>query len=166
MGTPPTTTKGRIPLWRGSKGHTLIELLVVVALLGLAAAGGGLSVGRSVEITEARTAAQSWQAGAAAAQVRALWEGRTALLTAGSSGLSLAYEGPSSTCDRVDDLGSVGPVPTPGVARWRSVDGVSVAFSAGVAAPDSGGSLYFGDIAWGSRVVVRVESGLSRRARP
>ena len=52
------------------------------------------------------------------------------------------------------------------VGRWRRGSEVLVTFGGAAAAPDSAGSVYFGRGDLATRVVVRVESGLTHRTTP
>lgn len=144
-------------------GHTLVELLVVLALLALAATAGAVDVTHAVRSSEARSSAQAWQAAAAAAQTSALWSGRPVRLSSSSAGVELVRGPGASGVAR--DLGALTSVPSANVIRWREPAGVGVTFAGGSAAPDSGGTLQFGDPGRGFRVTVRVESGLTVRSR-
>jgi len=67
-----------------------------------------------------------------------------------------------------DDVGApdMATAPRANVSRWQQATGVRVGFQGPFGAPDSAGSLTFGSGSTTCRVVVRVESGLTRRVRP
>ena len=144
-----------------SNGFRLIELLVVLAILGICVAIGVAAIGRSLDVRAAKEAASCWQAAAAWAQAAVLWQHQE---------LNVGYEdGQISTGGEAGSASAlpVGPVPATGVdanvARWKQGRGVSVGFGGSFAAPDGGGSLYFGGGPVEYRVVVRPESGLTGR---
>ena len=154
--------KGRATIeGRACEGHTLLELLVVVAVLGIAALLPFLTLTRALDVVGARGAAQTWQGAAALAQSSALWTGGHAQVAAAA--------------DRIDvetgavalDLGIA-----PGLAvrtnfpHWALPMGARVTFDGAFGSPDGAGSITFGDPAWGSRVVVHLETGTTRRSRP
>ena len=109
----------------------------------------------------ARTAAQSWQLAAAQAQVAAAWEGSAGRVLATPERISVG--GPREGLS----LGMTSPALAVGsnVARWERDGGVVVTFAQGFGSPDGAGTVTFGDPGWGAKVVVRIESGSTRRAR-
>ena len=149
------------PLRSDQGGFSLVELLVVLAVLAICAALAAPSMGEAVDHTQGRATAQTWQAAATWAQLRQLALGDSARLTASPEGLWLA--GPDASACQIDGVGA--DVAT-NVTRWRRGSEVRVTFGGASAAPDSAGSLYFGHGERATRVVVRVESGLTRRTTP
>jgi Tfp pilus assembly protein FimT len=143
------------------QGHTLLELVVVVALLVVTLFLPALSVFRALDLVSARGAAQTWQGAAALAQTAALWRGTPTKVVAAPS----TVEETDGRSTNQFPLGARIPL-TCNVSRWSRPSGLTVTFDAGFAAPDSAGSLTFGEAAWASRVVVRMETGLTHRARP
>ncbi len=141
-------------------GYTLIETLVVLAVLGLTVMTVSVSAVAAIGRLEARGAAQTWQAAGAWAQLGALWEGDPSSVGVASSVVSV-QQGESEACLS----GLIGPVPlSTNVSRWRTATGVDVRFSGVTAAPDSGGSLYFGAPRGCYRVTVRPVSGMTTRS--
>ena len=65
------------------------------------------------------------------------------------------------------DLGAAAPAVdvAVNVVRWESGRGVVVRFTGGSGAPNAAGSLYFKAPGYAQRVTVRLESGLTTRAR-
>lgn len=146
-----------------ASGHTLLELVVVIAVLAVCAAMGWASLGRSLESTGARGGAQSWQVAALGSQLGTLWSGaNTSTQADGEHLLVLGGRLPQ------DDVGTpdMATAPRANVSRWQQGIGVRVGFRGPFAAPDSAGSLTFGSGSTAYQVVVRVESGLTRRVRP
>jgi hypothetical protein len=140
-----------------------VELLLTLTLLGACFATGGVLLTRGLATSQARGAAQAWQAAATWAQVGALWHG---------TGNEVLFE--SGRIEVASDLGIAGgdlgsaapPVPAvPNVARWKQAEGVVVSFVGGSAAPNSAGSIYFRAPGGDYRVTVRLESGLTVRSR-
>lgn len=146
----------------GSAGHTLVELLVTLALMAVAYAIPAASLTHCIARTEAATAARLCENGLAAAQVHAIWGASPAELIMADTGLRVYGDGVLSA-----DAGSVGlaDAPVANVSRWRVPDGVRVRFLPGFGSPDGSGSLFFGREGTGERVVLRLESGLTRRER-
>lgn len=146
-------------------GHTLIELLFALALISVCIVVGLAGVVGALRALEARTSAQAWQAAASAAQSRAVWTGYSTRVASAPSGFSLPGS-PAATDGSSRQLGHLPTQPSVNVGRWRAATGTVVTFVAGSAAPDSGGSLFFGSHQTLARVVVRVGSGLTTRGRP
>lgn len=146
-----------------SSGHTLLELVVVIAVLAVCATIGWASLGSSLGSTGARGGAQSWQVAALGSQLATLWSGGDTYTRAdGDHLLVLGGRLPP------DDVGTpdMATAPSANVSRWQQATGVRVGFRGPFGAPDSAGSLTFGSGSTAYQVVVRVESGLTRRARP
>lgn len=143
-------------------GYTLIELLFVLAVLGICLfAGAGYAL-QALVTHEARGAAQTWQAGAAWAQIGALWHGGSVRLAYGPGSLLLSHS--LGLCGRGGTRTPSAAVTT-NLTRWRDRDGVAVEFGGAFGSPDGGGSLFFEAIGGRFRVVVRPESGLTKRTR-
>ena len=144
-------------------GHTLVELLFVLVLLGLCLAGGGVALSHGITAVEARGAAQAWQAAGAWAQVAAVWQGAPRDVRYALGRLAVSSDGEASGAD----FGAFAPsVPVlANVVRWQEGEGVAVRFLATSAYPNSAGSLYFQAPGADYRVTVRLESGLTTRAR-
>lgn len=142
-------------------GHTLIELLVTLALVAMCATLPISGLVSALEQQSNRNNALVFQAAAVAAQMHTLGS---------ASGCSVAWDGGSLTLTpdmpegsallAVDAKGKS----SANVSRWRRGTGVRILFQSATASPDSAGSVYFGDPENGQRVVVRLESGLTRRA--
>jgi prepilin-type N-terminal cleavage/methylation domain-containing protein len=147
---------------QSGRGHTLVELLVVMLLLSVALAFPAVSLIRHLDRVGARASSMVWEGGAAAAQIDALWSGSAREIR--TTGLGLEVLGQGLTRAEVTWGGLVG-TPTANVSRWRGEGTVTVRFLPTFGVPDAGGSIYFGDQGSGERVVVRVESGLTRRTR-
>ena len=147
-----------------SGGFSLIELLLVVAVLGVCAAFGAVTLSSGVGGREARGAAQTWQAASAWAQVGVLWQGGSMRASYDSGRLSLHHQFGLSG----GSLGRSAPVAlvSTNVARWRQGTGATVTFGGRLASPDGGGSLFFHLPRGAYRVVVRPESGLTVRSGP
>lgn len=146
-----------------ASGHTLLELVVVIAVLAVCATIGWASLSNSLDSTSARGSAQSWQAAALGSQLSTLWSGAdTSMQADGDHLLVLGGRLPQ------DDVGTpdMASAPRANVSRWQQGTGVRVGFRGPFGAPDSAGSLTFGSGATACQVVVRVESGLTRRVRP
>jgi prepilin-type N-terminal cleavage/methylation domain-containing protein len=144
-------------------GHTLLELVVVIAVLAVCATMGWASLGRALQSTGARGGAQSWQVAALGSQLATLWSGAdTSTQADGGQLLVLGGRLPQ------DDVGTpdMATAPRANVSRWQQSTGVRVGFRGPFGAPDSAGSLTFGSGSTAYQVVVRVESGLTRRVRP
>ncbi len=141
-------------------GHTLIELLVALALVALCAALPVASVAAALAQQVNRNNALICQTAAVVAQMGALGSATGRTVAWDAEGLTVASEGHAGVRFLV-----AGGAPGLGtnVSRWRLNGGVRVSFVPVTAAPDSAGSVYFGDEGTGQRVVVRVESGLTRR---
>jgi prepilin-type N-terminal cleavage/methylation domain-containing protein len=146
---------------RSYSGHSLLELVVVVAILGICLLGGGFALSRGLSTTEARGAAQAWQAAGTWAQDVAAWQGEAVDLAFAGGRLGLAAQDSAGG----DDLGACLPAvaTTANVARWQQGEGVVVRFLGGTAYPNSAGSLYFHAPGGDYRVTVRLESGLTVR---
>ena len=145
-----------------TNGHSLLELVVVIAVLAVCATMGWVSLGSSLDSTGARGSAQSWQVAASGSQLATLWSGAdTSMQADGDHTLMLGGRLPQ------DDIGAPDMAAPPGanVSRWRQGAGVRVGFGGPFGAPDSAGSLTFGSGSTTCRVVVRLESGLTRRDR-
>jgi hypothetical protein len=149
--------------FRDDDGHSLVETLLVLAVLAVCLTAGVTSLATGLRMLDARGAAQVWQAAAAWGQVGAVWQGGVAGVSCSPGELSVVddsgrYGG---------DLGASAPAApvSANLLRWRRGEGVLVRFLGGFAAPDGGGSLYFGAASGGYRVVVRPESGLTARSR-
>jgi prepilin-type N-terminal cleavage/methylation domain-containing protein len=140
-------------------GHTLIELLVTLLVIAIAVALPAASLTRTLAHVEAAAAARLWEGGAAAAQLQAIWGGSPRDVVISSYGLEVAGEGVGRTA--IPPLGTRA-VPLVNVARWEQGDAVSVRFLPGFGSPDGAGSLYFGCQGSGRRVVLRLESGLTK----
>ncbi len=145
---------------RSTSGHTLIELLVTVLVMAIAAALPGASLARTLARMEATGAAQLCESAAAAAQLQAIWGGSPTDLVISIRGLEVANEGEGRAT--IPPFGSPA-VPLVNVSRWEREDAVGVRFLPGFGSPDGAGSLYFGSEGCGQRVVLRLESGLTRR---
>lgn len=143
-------------------GHSLIEVLVVLILVGAALGLPCISSARALGRVEARSSALVWEGAAAAAQTRALWGGSAVEVTASSEGLLVGDRGFGSA-----DVawGSRIGLPGANVTRWQRDGSVVVRFLPGFGSPDAAGSLYFGPQGGGEKVVIRMESGLTRRTR-
>ncbi|MBU2602080.1 MAG: prepilin-type N-terminal cleavage/methylation domain-containing protein [Actinobacteria bacterium] len=141
-------------------GHTLIELLVALALVSVCMA---LPVSSMIAVFDQqlnRNNALICQTAAAAAQVGALTSASGRTVAWDAEGLTVSPDGGTGVRFLVAGVGSgLGT----NVSRWRRGGGVSVRFVPVTASPDSAGSVYFGDEGKGQRVVVRLESGLTRR---
>lgn len=161
LGTAPSGMHGR-PV-NQSSGHTLLELVVVVAALAVCATIGWVSLSSSLDSTGARGGAQSWQVAALGSQLATLWSGADTSIQADGAHV-LVLGGRVSQ----DDVGApdLAAAPSANVFRWRQETGVRVGFRGPFGAPDSAGSLTFGSGSTAYQVVVRVESGLTRRVRP
>ena len=147
----------------GASGHSLLELVVVIAVLAVCATTGWVSLGSSLDSTGARGNAQSWQVAALGSQLATLWSGAdTSMKADGERFLVFGGRLPQ------DDVGApdMATAPRANVSRWQQATGVRVGFRGPFGAPDSAGSLTFGSGSATCRVVVRVESGLTRRVRP
>jgi hypothetical protein len=144
-------------------GHSLIELLLVLTVLGLCLAVGGFALARGMGAVEARGAAQAWQAGAAWAQVGAVWQGDAGDLSFASGRLVVDLGGATGG----GDLGQAVPsVPIyANVIRWRQGEGAVVRFLGISGSPNSAGSIFFRSLGAEYRVTVRLESGLTIRTR-
>ncbi len=145
---------------QATSGHTLIELLVTLLVMAIAAALPGASLARALARMEATGAAQLCENGAAAAQLQAIWGGSPTDLVISIRGLEVANE--SEGRATISPLGTPA-VPLVNVPRWEREDAVGVRFLPGFGSPDGAGSLYFGSEGHGQRVVLRLESGLTRR---
>lgn len=141
-------------------GHTLIELLLVLALLSIVVLLPALSLVQGLQSVDARGEAQVWQAAFAAGQLEALWSPVDVSVAAGSAGLHFVN---GQGADSPFHPAPAFPEVASNVPRWVSSGELVVGLKAQSAAPDSGGSVYFGR-ARAIRVVVRPESGLTRRA--
>jgi prepilin-type N-terminal cleavage/methylation domain-containing protein len=160
-GTEPRAVRG-CPVG-ASSGHTLLELVIVIAVLAVSATIGWASLGNSLDATAARGGAQSWQVAALGSQLATLWSGSdTSTQAAGDHVVVLGGRLPQ------DELGApdLAAAPRANVSRWQQETGVRVGFRGPFGAPDSAGSLTFGSGPTAYQVVVRVESGLTRRVRP
>lgn len=153
----------RSPVSAAQAGHSLIEVITVLSLLGLCFAVGGAFVARGLGAVEARGAAQDWQAAAAWAQAAAVWQG-SATDVGFESGRVYVKPAVGSAGG---DLGAAAPAVAVAVnvVRWESGRGVVVRFTGGSGAPNAAGSLYFKASGHAQRVTVRLESGLTTRAR-
>lgn len=133
----------------------------MLATLGVCLAIGATGVVDGLRAREAKGAAACWQSAAAWAQVEALCRG---------SETDLAWQEHDFSVDSPAGLGGQRVAGLPGasvstnVSRWRTSAGLTVGFTGELAAPDSGGSLYFASGGAGYRVAVRPESGLTARA--
>lgn len=147
-------------------GHTLIELLVALSLLVATAALSVMPFARVVASAEARGAAEVVQAALAEAQIETLAFGGRQVVAVTEGAWGLSRSGGVATTPRTvssDELPHVSVATN--VTRWTVGPGVAVAFGGWLAAPDSAGSIYLGEGVGGSRVVVRAETGLTRRER-
>lgn len=142
-----------------------MELLVTVSLLLLMLGIPLLTFGRVLNSAEARGAAQAVQGIMAEAQVETLSLGGRNLTSISPKSCSivrlLAAVPGSSRLVSSEELPDVSV--TTNVDRWTDGTAVRVAFSGWLAAPDSAGSVFFGEAGVGSRVVVRAATGLTRR---
>ena len=146
---------------RACEGHTLLELLVVVAVLGVAALLPLLTLTRVLDTVGARGAAQTWQGAAVLAQSSALWTGGPVGVAAGSD--RIAVDAGTGALD----LGSAdGLAVRTNFPHWVQPSGTRVSFDGAFGSPDGAGSITFGEPEWGTRVVVRLETGTTRRSRP
>ena len=137
--------------------------MVVIAVLAVCATMGWASLGSSLDSTGARGGAQSWQVAALGSQLATVWSGAdTSMQADGDHILVLGGRLPQ------DDVGTpdLATAPRANVSRWQQGTGVRVGFRGPFGAPDSAGSLTFGSGPTAYQVVVRVESGLTRRVRP
>jgi hypothetical protein len=136
---------------------------MVIAVLAVCATIGWTSLGSSLDSTGARGGAQSWQVSALGSQLVTIWSGGPASIQADEHQVVLLG-------GRLlqDDVGTpdLATPPRANVSRWRQGSGVRVGFRGPFGAPDSAGSLTFGSGSTACQVVVRVESGLTRRVRP
>ena len=141
-------------------GHTLIELVVALAILVIMAAGAAFGLVRATEQTSARGTAQILQMAAVRAQTAALWGEGSAAVSLTTRGVRVqpafavagAYDGPG------------GPVPVgTNLARWRSGESVQLRFGPSFGAPDGAGTVFLAGPAGNVAVVIRAESGLTRR---
>jgi len=135
----------------------------VIAVLALCATIGWVSLGSSLDSTSARGSAQSLQVAAAGSQLAALWSGADTSMQIDAD-RTLMLGGRLAR----DDIGTpdMAAAPRANVSRWRLGTGLRIGFLGPFGAPDSAGSATFGSGSTACRVVVRVESGLTRRDRP
>jgi len=142
---------------------TLTEVLFVLATLGICLAVGMAGIAGGVQVREAKGAAKRWQAAAAWAQAGVVWHAGSTRVVCSPNAVSLAHS--EQLCG--GHLGSSSPV-VPSEANipwWRLPYGTVVTFGGCVAAPDGGGSLFFGRLGLPQyRVIVRPESGLTTRS--
>jgi Tfp pilus assembly protein FimT len=145
-----------------SLGYCLIELLLVLCLIGVCLAVGAASLSTGLVREQARGAAQSWQAGAAWAQLGVLWQGGKVEVTIGRTDLAVSHD--LGLCGgNVGAAASHTPV-SANVARWLTSEGARVTFCGYQASPDSGGSLFFHGAGGAYRIAIRPESGLTARS--
>ncbi len=94
---------------------------------------------------------------------------RSGRLTSASPPPSMAIQSRTEVADSLGKLDLAAPssgLPlSTNLSRWRTPNGFAVTFGPGSAAPNGAGSVFFGDPGWGSRVVIRAESGITRRER-
>lgn len=155
-------------LFAACPGHTLVELLVALSALMLLASLSLLTCGHAVDAAESRGAAQVVQGVLAEAQVDTLrLGGRHVVRLAEGEWTHLRSEdgGVSAQPAAVDADGLPSVAVDSNVARWLEASGVNVSFSGWFAAPDSAGSILLGEEGTGSRVVLRVATGFTRRER-
>ncbi len=158
-----------LPLPRRSSGHTLVELVVTLSILMLMIGIPLGAFGRVLSAAESRGASQAVQGVLAEAQVETLQLGgrhvvsieegvwthtRTILSTGSGAEVGTSYS------DAMPPL-----VVGTNVGRWLDGSVVRISFAGWFAAPDSAGSVYLGEEAGGSRVVVRAATGFTRRER-
>ncbi len=141
-------------------GHTLIELIVALALVSLCVALPVPSMTATFDQQMNRNNALICQTAAVAAQIGTLTSASGRSVAWDAEGLMVAPDGDAGVRFLV---AGVAPGLGTNVTRWRRGGGVSVRFVPVTAAPDSAGSVFFGDEGKGQRVVVRLESGLTRR---
>jgi len=142
-------------------GHTLLELITVLGILALGFVIPLAAFVSGLRGTESRLDAQTWQAAAHWGQVQQAWTGERVIVSAEPGFLSV---GPATGYSELA-LGRQTVGPTANIPRWRTASGAAVSFSGSFASPDGAGSLTFGEIGLASRVVIRLESGLTRRER-
>jgi prepilin-type N-terminal cleavage/methylation domain-containing protein len=146
-----------------SGGYSLVELLFVLAVLGICISLGAVSLVHGMRTQEARGAAQCWQAAAGWAQIEAIWQGGSVRVNYAPGSLTLSGASAGSGGDLAGSI-PLAPVTT-NLARWRDASGATVEFGGALAAPNGGGSLFFGAESGSYRVIVRPESGLTIRTR-
>lgn len=143
----------------GGSGHTLLEVLVALLVVGIATAVPAVSLSRAFAGLEADVAARLWQSGALAAQTHSVWGAQPTAVVVSGRGMQVT----TGSTAQSTGFGFVNPqVPGTNVPRWICDQAVSVRFLPGFGAPDGAGSLYFGREGNGRRVILRLESGLSR----
>ena len=145
-------------------GYSLIEMLEALAILSILLVIATVGVGAAIGALEARGAAQEWQAACAWAQLGVLWHGGSAEVTHNRQGLRVVQQAGDFGSEVVPALPRV--TAAANLARWNQGGGVGVRFLGLFASPDGGGTVMFGRIGTGCRVVVRPESGVTRRVKP
>ncbi len=144
-------------------GHTLVELLIALAVIALCALLPTVSLIRHLERVETRSVSHMFQQVAMLAQTKAMYT---------RVPIDLACDGASVTASGGLAGGSTSQIPgtkttvSSNVARWSRSSGVVVRFLPSFGSPDGAGSVYVGAPPNHMRVVVRLESGLTRLETP
>lgn len=148
---------------RSQRGHTLIELLVTLAVIGICAVWPTVALSRNLQKAERRSVSLVFEQVAALAQTQAMYTHVPIEVTSDGTAVT-ASGGPTG--------GTIAPLPgvkaamSSNVERWSRSPGVTVRFHPGFGSPDCAGSIYVGTAPGQMRVVVRLESGLTRLETP
>lgn len=140
-------------------GHTLAEVLISLAIIGICAILPAVALTRHLERVERRSVSLVVQQVAALAQAKAMYTGVP--IDVACDGSTVVASGPLAE-SATAPIPGVSATVSSNVARWSRSDGVSVRFGPGFGSPDGAGSVYVGSPPGQMRVVVRVESGLTR----
>ena len=155
----PRSLQSAVCRWFPDRGHTLIELLITLAILAICVVLPALTLTRGLERVERRSASVVFQQMAALAQTQAMYTGVP--VDVAFDGSTVLASGPL-TERAIAPMPGVATAVSSNVARWSRSTGVSVRFGPAFGSPDAAGSVYVGSAPAQMRIVVRLESGLTR----
>lgn len=141
------------------RGHTLVEVLIALAIICFCAVLPTVALTRHLERVETRSVSLVFQQVAALGQAKAMYTGVP--IDVACDGSTIVASGALTETAAAPIPGIKAPVSS-NVGRWSRSTGVSVRFAPGFGSPDGAGSVYVGSPPGQMRVVVRVESGLTR----
>lgn len=140
-------------------GHTLIELLIALTIIGICAVLPAVTLTRHLERVERRSVSLVFQQVVALGQAKAMYAGVP--IDVACDGSTVVASGPL-TDSAAAPMPGIKATVSSNILRWSRSTGVSVRFGPGFGSPDGAGSVYVGSLPGQMRVVVRVESGLTR----